>query len=252
MTRPRAILVRGVLLNPVLHLAFATEADARLAATQHLCLCRNEDILLPSEPRVLSEAEFVALPGFELRSTEGPIDGAFLVGYNRFAEGAPMYGRLEITGNPTAKPVKAAAEAIAAQLGYDVQLAGLGAALHDLGKAHPHFQAKIYGEEISLHEQFPHRHELSSLGFLPLFNRADWPDARDRGILDLHRTGGPWIANHLLDWENWSADALALLAALKVSVPLRQVTRPEAEAALRYAVEHCRTQLRSPDWSAWR
>ena len=105
LTRPRAILVRGVLLSPTLHLAFATEAEAQVAATQHLCLCRNEDILLPGAPQALGEAEFAALSGFELRFAEGPTDGAFLVGYNRFAEGAPMYGQLEITGNPTAKPV---------------------------------------------------------------------------------------------------------------------------------------------------
>ena len=105
LTRPRAILVRGVMLQPVLHLAFATAAEARAAATQHLCLCRNEDIVLPSEPRVLSEADFAALPGFELRFADGPGADAFLVGYNRFAEGSPMYGRLEISGNPVAKPV---------------------------------------------------------------------------------------------------------------------------------------------------
>jgi hypothetical protein len=100
MSRPRAILVRGVLLQPELHLVFATEAEAQAAATQHLCLCRNEDIVLPGLPQVLAEAEFDALPGFELRVAKGPADGAFLVGYNRFAAGAPMYGRLEITGNP--------------------------------------------------------------------------------------------------------------------------------------------------------
>ncbi len=176
-------------------------------------------------------------------------------------------GSLPLTLLDHTRQVKAAAEAIAAHLGYDVRLAGLGAALHDLGKAHPHFQAKIYGEEVPLHEQFPHRHELSSLGFLPLFDRADWPalvemvvahhksirqDARERGILDLQRLGGPWIANHLLNWESWSADALAVLAALHVPLVAGQVTRAEAEAALRYAVEHCRAQLRSPDWSAWR
>lgn len=105
MTRPRAILVRGVLLNPVLHLVFATAADAELAATQHLCLCRNEDILLPAAQLTLSEAEFDAIPGFELRFTDGPGANAFLVGYNRFAAGAPMYGHLEISGNPVAKPV---------------------------------------------------------------------------------------------------------------------------------------------------
>ncbi len=105
LTRPRAILVRGVLLNPTLHLAFGTEAEAVVAARQHLCLCRNEDIVLPSKPQLMSEAAFNLLPGFELCFAEEPIDGAFLVGYNRFADGAPMYGRLEITGNPTAKPV---------------------------------------------------------------------------------------------------------------------------------------------------
>lgn len=105
MSRPRAILVRGVLLNPVLHLGFATEAEAELAASQHLCLCRNEDVLLPIQWQAMSEAEFATLSGFELRFADGPAPGAFLVGYNRFANGAPMYGQLEISGNPVAKPV---------------------------------------------------------------------------------------------------------------------------------------------------
>ena len=165
------------------------------------------------------------------------------------------------------RQVREAAETIAARLGYDVRLAGLGAALHDLGKAHPHFQAKIYNDELPAHERFPHRHELSSLGFLPLFDAADWPalvemvvahhrsirgDRREQGLLDIARLGGPWLANHLLDWDDWQADALAVLAALRVPLPLRPVPRSEAEAALRYAVDYCRTQLRSPDWSGWR
>ena len=105
MTRPRAILMRGVLLSPVLHLAFATAADADLAATQHLCLCRNEDVMLPVEQLALSEPVFATIPGFELRFADGPKADAFLVGYNRFLAGEPMYGRLEISGNPVAKPV---------------------------------------------------------------------------------------------------------------------------------------------------
>lgn len=100
MTRPRAILVRGVMLAPTLHLAFVTAADAELAASQHLCLCRNEDIVLPVEQLALTEAEFDALPGFELRPTAADEAGAFLVGFNRFAAGAAMHGRLEIVGNP--------------------------------------------------------------------------------------------------------------------------------------------------------
>ncbi|MBX0289575.1 hypothetical protein K3G63_03950 [Hymenobacter sp. HSC-4F20] len=100
MTRPRAILMRGVLLEPELHLAFASAEEADLAASQHLCLCRNEDIVLPTEPLILDEADFNALAGFELRPADASETGAFLVGFNRFAEGAPMHGRLEITGNP--------------------------------------------------------------------------------------------------------------------------------------------------------
>lgn len=107
MTRPRAILVRGVLLEPELHLAFATAEDADLAATQHLCLCRNEDIVLPTERLTLSEVEFDALPGFELRPVAATEVGGFLVGFNRFEDGTPMHGRLEIVGNPI-RPVASA------------------------------------------------------------------------------------------------------------------------------------------------
>ena len=97
--RDRGIILRNVLLNPVLHLAFATQEDAGRAARQHLCLCRNEDLVLPNGPvRELTEAEFAALDGFELQFADAETEGAFLVGFNRFAENAPMYGQLSITG----------------------------------------------------------------------------------------------------------------------------------------------------------
>ncbi|RTQ53398.1 CRISPR-associated helicase Cas3' [Hymenobacter gummosus] len=161
--------------------------------------------------------------------------------------------------------VVAAAEAIAIALGYDVRLARLGAALHDLGKAHGHFQHKVHGHELPPHEQFPHRHELSSLGFLPLFDAADWDglielvvahhkpirhDPRERGILDLQKQGGPWLTDHLLGWEQWSADGLAVLAAL--GIPTRPIARAEAEAALRYAVKYCQSRFKASEWSEGR
>lgn len=161
--------------------------------------------------------------------------------------------------------VVAATEAIAAALGHDVRLARLGAALHDLGKAHDHFQHNVHGLEIPPHEQFPHRHELSSLGFLPLFDAADWDalidmvvahhkpichDPRERGILDLHKQGGSWLTDHLLGWEQWSAEGLAVLAAL--GLPTRPIARAEAEAALRYAVRHCQSRFKTAEWSEWR
>lgn len=95
MSRSLSIIERGVMIQPELSLAFPTLEDAEKAAAQHLCLCRNEDILLPlagSEP--MTEEAFDKLPGIELRF-ESSAD-SFLVGFNRFADAEPMYGRLII------------------------------------------------------------------------------------------------------------------------------------------------------------
>lgn len=104
-TRPQSVLKRGVMLHPVLLLAFASAEDAYTASTQHLCLCRNEDIILPDEEVLcMSDDEFGSLPGFELRFEEGSdptqfkYADSFMVGFNRFNDNAPMYGRIEIDG----------------------------------------------------------------------------------------------------------------------------------------------------------
>jgi CRISPR-associated endonuclease/helicase Cas3 len=62
---------------------------------------------------------------------------------------------------------------------FDTELARKGAILHDLGKAHENFQNKIQkinakslAEERE--ENYTHRHELSSLAFLPAFPKEDW------------------------------------------------------------------------------
>lgn len=94
MSRAISILERGVMLQPVLALAFPSAEDAEKAATQHLCLCRNEDVLLPFEYLEMTEDMFDALPGVELLFERAP--DSFLVGFNRFVEAAPMYGHLLI------------------------------------------------------------------------------------------------------------------------------------------------------------
>ncbi len=88
---------------------------------------------------------------------------------------------------------------------FNKDIARKGAILHDLGKAHPYFQRKIQSiNEDSLFENskwdFVHRHEISSLAFLPCFPKNEWDDLIDlviahhksiiddpskRGILDL-------------------------------------------------------------------
>lgn len=97
--RARSVLKRGVMLSPVIYFAFATLEDARKASLQHICLCRNEDILLPeANIQELSISEFDKLEGYELRF--GECEQSFLVGYNRFKNNEEMYGWIEMVGNP--------------------------------------------------------------------------------------------------------------------------------------------------------
>jgi hypothetical protein len=99
-----SILKRGIMLSPTLCLAFNNKSDAEKAIKQHICLCRNEDILLPiGEIEEMSENDFNQLDGYELRFEKN--DKSFLVGYNRFKENEEMYGWIDITGNPIQKPI---------------------------------------------------------------------------------------------------------------------------------------------------
>lgn len=99
--RPTSILTRGVLLNPILHLAFKNEQDAEQAFQQHICLCRNEDVLLPLSLTEVSTETFdndnEYFAGFELIFERN--DEAFQVGYDRKTN-EPMYGWLKIVGTP--------------------------------------------------------------------------------------------------------------------------------------------------------
>lgn len=99
MVRNKSILERGVMINPILYLGFMSEEDAQKSTIQHICLCRNEDVLLPDTDVIkMNEQEFDLLTGFELRFGES--EKSFLVGFNRFDEAKPMYGWLEIAGKP--------------------------------------------------------------------------------------------------------------------------------------------------------
>lgn len=107
--RPYAILIRGVMVNPVLFLAFETFEDAEKASSQHICLARNEDMLYPqNEIMEVTEEEFDTndelFYGFELIVEKN--EQSFLVGYNRMDENKPMYGWLKIVGNPVKNEFK--------------------------------------------------------------------------------------------------------------------------------------------------
>ncbi|NJK94450.1 MAG: hypothetical protein HC831_11940 [Chloroflexia bacterium] len=101
--RPYAVLTRGILINPILYLCFDSIIDAEVASTQHICLCRNEDLLFPEE-KIIETTEFEfnndedRFYGFELVFER--TEHSFMVGYNRFNNNQPMYGWLKTVGNP--------------------------------------------------------------------------------------------------------------------------------------------------------
>lgn len=99
--RPNGILLRGVLINPTLNIAFKTHEDAQKAFTQHICLCRNEDILFPLEILETEKDAFDSdenqFNGFELVFEK--TEKSFLVGYNRLTS-EQMYGWIKVVGNP--------------------------------------------------------------------------------------------------------------------------------------------------------
>lgn len=102
-SRPFSILRRGVLVNPVLYLAFTSKEDAEIASKQHICLARNEDMLYPDSGIIETtqqdfEENEELFFGFELVFEEN--ENSFLVGYNRLNNGEPMYGWLRVVGNP--------------------------------------------------------------------------------------------------------------------------------------------------------
>ncbi|WP_077924493.1 CRISPR-associated helicase/endonuclease Cas3 [Spirosoma sp. 209] len=157
---------------------------------------------------------------------------------------------------------------MAREYGFNTRLARLGAVLHDLGKAHAFFQRTVRNEVTDLERQRldPHRHEISSLLFLPLFDRTDWPvliemvaahhksassDVRRRGLVDLALD---WIGSdatfdrHAEEWETWSVTVHSILAAFKIKA--RVISREEAREAFDFAVDYC--DNRPTGWSRWR
>jgi len=81
---------RGLLINPVLYIMFNSKEHAEIALSQHICLCRNEDILLPIELIKLdNESEFddeIRFSGYESFSCEMNDNNSIYCGLNKYTK----------------------------------------------------------------------------------------------------------------------------------------------------------------------
>jgi len=150
----------------------------------------------------------------------------------------------------------------------DGQIAIKGAIIHDLGKAHPHFQNKIKGINAkSLFEKskydYTHRHEISSLAFLPVFDKDDWnpiidmvighhksikKDKGEKGILDLIENDRYMIEHHLEGFEEWQIIGNSIISSFEYDV--KEISQDNAVKAIEYVIDYCKKK--KSGWSKWR
>lgn len=117
---------------------------------------------------------------------------------------------------------------IAGWMGLDPRIARLGALLHDIGKASILFQ-NFLRQNATYPFPFRFRHEIASLFFLSLVEKAECPfvlemviahhkslsgDKRNLGLLDMEDWEDNNFELHARGFEQWSEDALGILQEL--------------------------------------
>jgi CRISPR-associated endonuclease/helicase Cas3 len=156
------------------------------------------------------------------------------------------------------------AEKIAKEFSMDSNIARQGAILHDIGKASPIFQKRLYGKDKS---RKAYRHEIGSIFFLSLFpeeihseliemviahHKSIYNDARERGILDLNKLYGKDIIEyHLTDWDDWSKTANLIFNSFGIKT--KEISKEDAIENYTKALNYCKAEKRKFNgYSKWR
>lgn len=153
------------------------------------------------------------------------------------------------------------AELVALSLGLSPTLARKGAILHDIGKVSPLFQQTL-APDYHRPPSFIFRHEIASLFFISLLKEEErapaidmivahhksiYQDARGLGILDLYDLGN-CFERHAKGFEDWSEEALAVLACLGFDVA--PVSLEQARTNYYHVVDYC--EGKEYGYSTWK
>lgn len=174
---------------------------------------------------------------------------------------SPVNGGTKLIDHLT--QVAAVIAKFAAELGFEVRTAIYGAYLHDIGKAHPIFQARLFGKFDKT--QLPFRHEIASVFFLQAFDKTLWSDlidiiiahhrspindVRKQGLLDMIEMEGvdEVFEFHSEGWEEWSPSAISILNELGIIID--KISLDQAFDAFSFAIEHC--EAKKLNWSRWK
>lgn len=163
--------------------------------------------------------------------------------------------------------VKVIAEKIAVVKGIDKSLAGKGAILHDIGKAHPLFQKRLKPEYSRSDREPPFRHEIASLLFLSVFDesihgeliemviahhKSVLNDPSGRGLLDLPDNFDVDVFElHSQDWELWSGDALKILSSFNIDAPV-ELSLSQAKANYKKVLQYVESNIFNYGYSKWK
>lgn len=154
------------------------------------------------------------------------------------------------------------AEKVAANLCLDETIARRGAILHDIGKSSSVFQ-KTLQKSYQRPPGFVFRHELASLFFISLLDESEkytiidmvvahhksiYKDAGSKGILDLEEIDSKVFDKHIVDFEEWSKDALSILDYFGFKT--RTISIKEAKNNFQDAIDYC--DSKAYGYSEWK
>lgn len=159
----------------------------------------------------------------------------------------------------------------AKHLKMDVQIAMVGAVLHDIGKATKIFQYRLTDQYKRSENDLPHRHEIVSLFFISLFPKKMWnyiiemviahhkstktldlTSTRRRGLLDLIDDYGidRVFEMHIKDFEDWVEPALDILECF--GVEKKNLNREDCYNNFLYVIDYVKIKSTQNEISKWR